>query len=293
MRIAILIPVFNRIETTKSGLKKLKEQLDSFESKEELFVIVVDDNSRDGTSEWIAENMPEIHLLKGNGGLWWSGCINLAANYAIKNLKAEYLLLWNDDIQPLNNYFQELFEVLKNKEVKIVGSMALFESNSTKVHSFGGYFNITNGKKGVYYYNRKPEDIYEEFKKVDWLPGMGTCVHVSVIEKIGYWNAKLFPQYFGDSDFTLRANKAGIDVLVCKKLTIFNDISTTGLNKRMSTITELFTALYSTKSVYDFRRDFLFYKIHGKGITSFYGLFLKYFFYVGGFIKWKVIKIFK
>lgn len=294
--ITIIIPVYNRLETTKVGLSNLFALLGKIaesDRKVKLDVVVVDDNSNDGTYEWIKDHMPQVHLLKGTGDLWWSGGINKGAQYALENLKTDYILLWNDDVHANENYFGELLDIVTTQAVDIVGSMALFEENGIKVHSFGGFFNATNGKKGVHYFKKEADSIAEDMKVVDWLPGMGTCIHRDVIDKIGYWDEKRFPQYFGDSDYTLRATEAGIPVYVSKRLVIFNDISTTGLNKRVSSWKELRTALTSIRSVYEFRRDFMFYRIHGRGLMSFYGLFLKYFFYLGGFLKWKVKGVMK
>ena len=33
---------------------------------------------------------------------------------------------------------------------------------------------------------------YQEVTQADWTGGMGTVIHKSVIEKIGYWDAKAF-----------------------------------------------------------------------------------------------------
>ena len=89
---------------------------------------------------------------------------------------------------------------------------------------------------------------------------MGTLVSKNVIEKIGYWNNIDFPQYFGDSDFTLRAKAAGFEIYVTKQLTIYNNVESTGLNMRTGKISDLFKSLKSIRSVYNLEKNLKFYK---------------------------------
>jgi GT2 family glycosyltransferase len=291
--ISILVPVYNRLETTKIGIKSLEEKIKgkTFDNID-FEVVVIDDNSPDKTYDWIKKNADWIHLLKGKGDLWWTGAINLGAMYAVNELKCDYLLLWNDDIIADKCYFDQLSKFSLADKFDVLGSLALYDRDRYKVHSFGGFFNEKSGKKGVFYINKNKNEIKENIKKVDWLPGMGTLVSKKVIKKIGYWNEKDFPQYFGDSDFTLRAKKAGFEICVSKELMIFNNVETTGLNKRTGKFNDLYKSLKSIRSVYHLQKNLKFYKIHGKSIFSFYGLFLKYFGYFGGFFKWKLINTF-
>ena len=53
-KIAILIPVYNRLEITKIGIKNLEESIkDKTYDNIILEVVVIDDNSPDKTYDWI------------------------------------------------------------------------------------------------------------------------------------------------------------------------------------------------------------------------------------------------
>ena len=52
------------------------------------------------------------------------------------------------------------------------------------------------------------KDVSTETINCDWQPGMGTVIPEHVISsKSWFWDQKNFPQYFGDSDYSLRCLK--------------------------------------------------------------------------------------
>ena len=68
--IAILIPVYNRINITKIGLNAIFESLkyynennDYFEKLLRINIIVIDDGSLDNTGDWIEQNYKEVKVL--------------------------------------------------------------------------------------------------------------------------------------------------------------------------------------------------------------------------------------
>ena len=78
MKIAVIIPVFNRKVVSLNCLRQLKERPHA-----DITVIVIDDGSTDSTPEVIAEQYPEIILLKGEGEHLWTADINTGVRYAI------------------------------------------------------------------------------------------------------------------------------------------------------------------------------------------------------------------
>jgi len=271
--IAIVIPVFNRREVTIAGLNNLHMAISFYKNQSQnscdFEIIVVDDGSIDGTSEWINENIPTIVCLKGDGNLWWSGSINMGAKYAIDTLKASHVLFWNDDTICDKEYFYELEKVILNNvqllDNILVSKIFWLGDKKELLFNFGCYFNPKNGKKTIIGLNNK--DIYNEIIPVDWSGGMGTLVPASILIDINFLDAKNFPQYDGDIDFFLRAKEKNYQTYAIPTLHIFNNPETTGVHKenRLKDLPAIFTSL---RSLHNIKKNIRFTLRHSNTIHS-------------------------
>lgn len=286
--IAVLIPVFNGLEFTKKCLDNLRILEGSLSGSDfKAANIIIDDGSKDGTYEYIKFHFPEVILLQGDGNLWWSGSINLGASYAVNELKASYLLLWNNDITANNEYFTELVKIIESAEGKLVIGSKIY-SDADTVWSMGGMFNPWTGKKKHIAYAVKDSSQYNKIITADWLPGMGTLMPADVIAQVGLWDQKNFPQYHGDSDYTYRTKLKGYSIKVFPQLKIWNDISNTGIEHRGS-FQVLLKSIRHIKSYNNIRKDLIFYRKYARSPLAYCELCIKYGRLFGGFFKWKIL----
>lgn len=291
-KVAILIPVYNNLDFTKKCIKTLDRLISDINFVHcDFLIVVVDDGSTDGTEEWLTDHHPEITILKGDGNLWWSGGVNLGARYAVSEIDADFLLLWNNDVIPASDYFIELDKLVDYLPGNVIAGSKIFYSGKDIIWSFGGIFNPRSGMKYMLGSNLPDSDEFKKPRKVDWLPGMGTLVPVDVIRKIGFWDEKVFPQYHGDSDFTFRARTAGYEIIVYPQLVLWNDKSSSGLSHG-GTLKGLYLTLKDIKSGSQLSKNLLFYKKHSTSILAYRVLVVYYFRLFGGFFKWKLLSLF-
>jgi hypothetical protein len=294
IKLAVIIPVFNALEYTKKCLGYLAECI-SFSDKQKLetVVIVTDDGSTDGTSEWIRKNYPETEVCYGTGNLWWSGGINMGIKRALNHFNSDYILLWNNDIRPAKNYLYVMGNILEtNPENRIIVSGIYIENAKEKtIFSRGGNFNAISGKHQLIGIGKKASEFMDPGLEINWFPGMGTAIHRSVFQRVGYFDEKYFPQYKGDSDFALRAYKLGFKMKLIEDLEIWNDRANTGFSNDKSLLVFI-KSLTSKKSNINIYRDLLFYKRHAQSVLAYKVLVRKYAAHIGGFIKWKILGLF-
>lgn len=287
MIVSILVPIYNRLEITKEGLTSLNNRLkfykDNGQQKVTFHIIVIDDGSSDGSSDWIRDNFPETIVLIGNGNLWWSGAMNLGAEYAISNLKSDYILLWNDDVIGSNDYFLNLESIILEGKVqyKIIGSKIFYHGNQEKLLSTGGFFNKLTGKIAL---SKRPFKGGERWRECDWLSGMGTLIphEVFTIQNI-WWNHEMFPQYYGDTDFCLRCRAKGNIISISNNLILYNKIESSGIGYGV-TWKELRLSLKSRRSNMNLKDTFNFYYQHGLPPFAFIGMAKTYVFYFLSFL---------
>lgn len=102
-KFSVIIPTYNRKEKLKNSIASVNSQ--TFSSYE---ILIVDDASEDGTSDWVSKNHPDINLItlvknKGAAG---------ARNEAIKQAKGEYIAFLDSDDQWLPHYLEAHIEIL-------------------------------------------------------------------------------------------------------------------------------------------------------------------------------------
>ena len=180
MTVNIIIPVFNRINETKKIISNLRVQ----HTDEEIKILIIDDGSTDGTSEWLGLQK-DLFFLRGNGKLLWGGAINLGINYIIKNHPTdEWILLINNDVEVKKDYIDNLLRIAKKNYPAAVGSV--IKNKKNEIVSLGPIIDPSKLKvEEIYKKNLvfKNEIVFEE---VDALSGRGVIYPLkSIIEVKG------------------------------------------------------------------------------------------------------------
>ena len=200
--IAVLMTVHNRKEKTLRCLASLYGQKYDM-SNYCLDVYLTNDGCTDGTPDAIRQTFPDVHIVEGDGSLYWNGGMRRAWIEAAKG-DYDYYLWLNDDVVLLPDALKELLETPCHYNGKsiMIGAM---RDNVNSQTTYGG-FSITK---------RKLLDPNGELQECQTMHG--NCV---LIPKFVYNNCGILDRHFhhaiGDLDYGLRARKDGIKLYLCK-----------------------------------------------------------------------------
>lgn len=246
-KISIITPVYNGVEHTIEYLNSLsKMEYSNYE------IVIVDDGSTDDSSAIIARDFPCVRLLKGDGNLWWSGGTNMGIRDAIER-GADYILTMNNDVKVAPDVLDRLIECALEKPSAIVGGKIYFMDDPERIWSAGGRLSWWNGKTLVQVgHGQLNRDEFCHRTQMDFLTGMNVLIPAAVFAKIGYYDDVNFPQYHADSEFTLRARKAGVPILFEPSAKVWNRVESTFMQRFLAdrkfdfgTIRELLTSFRS------------------------------------------------
>lgn len=214
---ALILPVRNRKAYTSAILHQLRIQISQYSGEHAIHTVVVDDGSTDGTPELITQTFPKVHLLQGDGNLWWTGAIATGMDYIHQKLRTDYIVWLNDDITLADDFVPQLIQLgLSNRQQKtITGGIVCDQSHPSWI-VFGGVI------------ASQPINNLQQFKdcpvlKVDTLNGNIAVIPTQLIPNIGLPNARRFRHYGGDYEYICRAREAGYKVQLSSQLKASTD----------------------------------------------------------------------
>ncbi len=210
-RVAILLTCFNRKEKTLSALKGVFDAQKEFKNELDLIVYLTDDGCTDGTGEAVRARFPEVKVLLGNGHLYWAGGMRNSWSKALQGNYDGYLLL-NDDTETYTSLFTELF-VTHSYCLKKYGQGGIYIGSTldkeTQKLSYGGA--VFTNKVMAHYVKVIPNK--SEPQECELGNANIMLVHKDAVNKIGMLS-KGYVHGLADFDYTLKAKKAGVPVLI-------------------------------------------------------------------------------
>ncbi|MCD4760989.1 glycosyltransferase family 2 protein [bacterium] len=205
-------------------------------------IIVVDNDSRDGTSEMLMMEYPQVRVIALPSNIGFAAGNNLA----IKQAEADYVFFLNPDTEILPGFFANIMEYMQeHPEVGIVGPKILnldkslqlsvrrspdlvsqtltllklqniLGTNKPLEHYVAKIFiplilkfrKFFSGGKILPYYLAGDFD-YDKEQSVEQIMGAAMVIRSDVLDKIGVFDEKFFI-WFEEVDLCLRARQAGV-----------------------------------------------------------------------------------
>ncbi len=204
----------------KDLLQSCLQSIYKFTSGVKFEIIVIDNNSLDGTSEMIQSEFSDVILIKNSENRG----VAPARNQGMAIAKGKYVLILDADVELIENTILKLYEYMESDpECGVVGSKLVstdrelqfsckrFPNLLSFIFRRLEHFDLIKNSKTLRYHTMKDWD-HKEIKEVDYLIGACQFIRADVIKKIGMYDDKIFygPE---DIDFCLRIWKSGWKVM--------------------------------------------------------------------------------
>lgn len=222
-KVFIIIVNYNGYKDTIECLQSLQKI--TYKNYE---VVVVDNASPNKSVAELKKNLFGAKLIENKENLGFAGGNNTGIKYALEN-KADYVLLLNNDTIVEPDFLSILIEEgEKNSKAGILGSLICYYDEPNKIWFAGGKINWLLTKGTHIDYNRViPAEAgiqAHSSKKTDYITGCCLLIKKNVIDKIGMMDDDYF-LYYEDTDWNLRAQKAGFESIIVPKSKIYHKIS--------------------------------------------------------------------
>lgn len=180
-KLAILMTCHDRVDMTIECLRRLfaaVDRLDGYECK----VFLVDDGSTDGTGERVSAAFPEVHVIEGDGTLFWAKGMALAWKTAVAERDWDGYLWLNDDTELRSDAIAKIM-ASNDGEGIVIGEL--------------------ENAKGEVVYGLRDGGLFT-----------GNCVFVprKVYERFGMICGD-YSHAWADSDYAMMAKRAGVQIV--------------------------------------------------------------------------------
>lgn len=216
--LSVIVVTWNSSNCIEECLVQLERESSDSE------VIVVDNNSRDGTQEIVRDRFPWIRLIENSANLGYAK----ANNQGIEQSSGKYVLFLNPDtvlkdqaVRRMMDFIQThtgigaLAPQLLNPDLTVQPSCRAFPTFKILAWEFLGLSYLFPGTKTFGCWRMGYFD-HASMTQVD--QPMGSCLLVprQVLAKAGLFDEK-FPMFMNDVDLCYRIKKAGLPIIFFPK----------------------------------------------------------------------------
>ncbi len=223
--ISAIIVTFNRLDKLKLTIDNSLQE--GFEN-----IIVVNNNSNDGTQEYLDSLNNKLIVKHLNSNIGGAGGFNIGFEIALKETSADWIVCFDDDAYPKKGTINKFRQLVIDENVSAVASAVFLPNNSISVmnrvrnnpfKSLGTLLRIATKKESMYISDECYLSSYNI--KVDASTFVGFFIKTKLVKKIGLPRKELFI-YADDLIYTLNLTSLGHKLLFVPSVQFIHDCDT-------------------------------------------------------------------
>jgi len=187
-------------------------------------VLIVDNNSQDGSVEFFKENFSQYDVLALEDNLKYAGGNNAAVEY-LKPKEEDFLVFINNDTIVSSDFLDHLITpFLNDANCIITVPKILFAMDINKIWYAGGIVNMWKGKIDHVGIRNFDGPRYSFMMETDYATGCCLCINSADFKKLNYFDT-MFNMYCEDVDLSIRAKKMNRKIVYSPKSIILHSVS--------------------------------------------------------------------
>jgi GT2 family glycosyltransferase len=219
MKIAVVILNWNGVKFLRQFLPALVRHTSG-----QAEIIVADNASTDDSNSFLKQHYPEIRIIlnKENGGF------ARGYNEALRQVKADYYILLNSDIEVTENWISPVIELMeKNPEVAACQPKirSFHEPEKFEYAGAAGGFIDKYGypfcRGRIFQTLETDTGQYDDSCEIFWATGACMFVKADIFHKMGGFDEDFFA-HMEEIDFCWRLHNQGYKVMYCHQSAVFH-----------------------------------------------------------------------
>jgi GT2 family glycosyltransferase len=218
--VAVVVLTHNGRENTLTCLDSLAHA-----SWSPLTVVLVDNGSRDATTEAVRDRYPTVSLIREEENVGFASGCNVGIRHAL-DLNADYVLLLNNDTTLASNAIALCVDVAqRHTDAGAVCPLIYFAQPTNLIWYAGATFDPARARSGrMLGYRELDCGQFVAVEETARATGAAMLIPRGALERVGLLDADLFFLY-EDVDWSLRARRAGYRLYLAPRAKVWHRVS--------------------------------------------------------------------
>jgi GT2 family glycosyltransferase len=187
-------------------------------------VIVADNASSDGSVGFLRTAFPEVEIIQNSA----NGGFAKGYNDALAQVKAEFIILLNSDIEVTENWIQPVIDLMESDPMIAACQPVIRSFHHPEKFEYagaaGGYidgFGYPFCRGRIFQHLEEDHGQYDNPVEVFWATGACMFVRADVFRKFGGFDEDFFA-HMEEIDFCWRVKHEGYRIMVCPESKVFH-----------------------------------------------------------------------
>jgi GT2 family glycosyltransferase len=215
-KVTVIIPNWNGIDHILGCLESLLNvDYSNFD------VIVVDNNSGDGSPKAIADRFPNVQIMRNSHNLGFAEGCNVGIRQALTSGSAYVWLLNNDAIVDVQSLKSLVYTAEQDNSIGMTGSKLCYYDDPDIVWGVGMEISWIRGETYPIGWHQRDTGQFNKCSDVEGLSGCSLLIKRRVCEEVGLMDKDYF-LYAEEIDWCVRARQKGFRCICVPESIVFH-----------------------------------------------------------------------